>query len=181
MQKQLLIVARPQAWSDRKPWEVKSFIPIFGQFMSYFTGGYAGRTPIMQQRLVVEGWKGVESWLIYGNPTKFATWAAQYFVSAGIQFTRMVKGFTTVVLNEGRVKDIKGKTMFEADGFFDQVLTIIAGPWMGTKEGRAKLRALASKQGLWGTIKLLMERRKRARGKRTKPLRPQKIWGLKKT
>ncbi len=152
----------------RKPWEIKSFIPLLSQFL----GGYSARAPLMPQRLLVEGWKGVESWFIYGNPNKFLTWATRYFAPAGVEATRIAKGLATVILNEGKVKDIKGKTMFEADGFFEQFLTIIAGPWMGTKEGRAKLRALASKRGLIGTIKLLMGRRERARGKRTKPLRP---------
>ncbi len=131
----------------------------------------------MPQRLIVEGWKAIESWFIYGNPNKFLTWGIKYFAPAGVEATRVFKGVGTVILNEGKVKDIKGKTMFEVDGFFEKLLTIAAGPWARSAEGKAKLRDLASKRGLMGTIKGLIERREKARKKKIKPLRPLAKFG----
>ena len=127
--------------TNRKPWVVSSFIPMFSILGAGFEPGDAWNLPL-PIKYVNDFWRGFNDVIKYDDFTKLRKWVLTYhFFFGGSQINRMIDGADAVA--RGVVTDVKGQEKFEVRK--DEWLkAIFMGPYQ-TEGGREYIERLDEK------------------------------------
>jgi hypothetical protein len=107
----------------RKPWQLASFLPIIGPLLT----GYQGYAPMLPQQYVIQFKRGLRDIVVYNDFTKMRKWVISYHLPAGLQINRVYDGIQASA--EGRVKDVRDRTLFKVTGTSEKAKAITMGPY----------------------------------------------------
>ncbi len=120
--------------SNRKPWVVGSFIPMWSILMGGTNAGNPWNQPL-PTRYAGEFWGGITAVLKYDNYDKIRNWAIKYHAPGGAQIKKTLEGIEAVA--EGKKEDVSGRTMFRISKDPLNVAKAYSMGVYGTDEGRA--------------------------------------------
>ena len=134
--------------TNRKPWIVSSFIPMFAILQGAVDPGDAWYLPL-PAKYINDFWTGFRDAVKYDDYTRIKRWVLNYhFPFGGTQINRMLDGIEAVL--KGAMEDVKGKPKFEVRP--DEWLKAISmGPYQteGGREYIDRLDESKEKKAKW--------------------------------
>ncbi|KKN03106.1 hypothetical protein LCGC14_1110980 [marine sediment metagenome] len=98
--------------TGRKPWVLSSFIPFFA-ILQGVTDPTNPWHYVLPAQYGDGFWKAFQSWMKYGDMSKFRKWLIRYHMLGGTQFNRIIDG--TIALIQEEHHDVTGKPLFEVN------------------------------------------------------------------
>jgi len=134
--------------TNRKPWILSSFIPMFAILQGAVDPGDAWYLPL-PAKYINDFWRGFNDAIQYDDYTRLKRWILNYhFPFGGSQINRMIDGIEAVV--KGAMEDVKGEPKFEVRP--DEWLkAIFMGPYQteGGREYIDRLDESKEKKAKW--------------------------------
>lgn len=136
-----------EAYLNRKPWVVGSFLPFYGLLVGGMNPGSPLGEPLPRQ-YQEDFWKGTRDIIRRGDWNRFRRWVVRYHVPAGTQANRTIEGLLAV--SRGGVSDTAGRELFEVSP--DEWFTAVTrGPY-STEEGKEWIKKQRGKRGPFSDI-----------------------------
>ena len=108
----LIINAVVDKATRRKPWVLSSFIPFFA-ILQGVTDPTNPWHYVLPAQYGDGFWKAFQSWMKYGDMSKFRKWLIRYHMLGGTQFNRIIDGSIALIQEEHH--DVTGKPLFEVN------------------------------------------------------------------
>ena len=136
-----------EAYLNRKPWVVGSFLPFYGLLVGGMNPGSPFGEPL-PRAYQADFTKGVGDVIKRGNWNRFRRWVIKYHVPAGTQANRTIEGL--MALSKGGVSDTAGRELYKVDPD-DWFTAITRGPSQ-TEGGREYVDKQRERRGPFSDI-----------------------------